>query len=250
MKFYIFASGSKGNATLIVDKNVRILIDLGISRKQLEDHLKSIHSSIDEIDFILLTHEHIDHIKGIESIHHTPIYGGKNTYACANYRVIEPYVPFKFRHLTILPIELSHDAYTPLGFIFKNDKEKLVYITDTGYLSEKNMKLAWNANYYILESNHNRKMLLKTHRPVYVKERIMSEFGHMSNEDASLYLSEMIGDQTSQVYLAHISQEANTYELAETTCKKCLMKKKINLDNLVIKTAKQFEMCVGGDCEN
>lgn len=246
MKFYIFASGSKGNATLLIDKNVHILIDLGISKKQLDEHLSKLKLSFDDLDFILLTHDHSDHTKGLECIHNITIYGGKNSYACPNYKEITPYVPFKFRHLTILPIEVSHDAYNPLGFIFKNDKEKLVYITDTGFINERNMKLAKNATYYILESNHNRKMLLKTHRPIYVKERIMSEFGHLNNEDSALYLSEMIGENTKQIFLAHISQEANTYDLPVKTCVCTLKKKRIDTDRLCIKACYQDKVVEGG----
>ena len=246
MKFYIFASGSKGNATLLIDKNVHILIDLGISKRLLEEHLSNLKLTIDDIDFILLTHEHTDHTKGLESIHNITIYGGKNSFSAPNYKEILPYVPFKFRHVSILPIEVSHDAYTPLGFIFKTDKEKLVYITDTGFINEKNMKLAKNATYYIIESNHNRKMLLKTHRPAYVKERIMSEFGHLNNEDSALYLSEMIGNNTKQIFLAHISEEANTYELPVETCTSILKKKRIDISKLIIKSTYQYKMVEGG----
>ena len=174
------------------------------------------------------------------------IYGGKNSYMCPNYKEITPYISFKCKHLTILPIEVSHDAYSPLGFIFKNENEKLVYITDTGFINEKNMKLASNATYYIIESNHNRKMLLKTHRPAYVKERIMSEFGHLNNEDCSLYLSEMIGNNTKQIFLAHISQEANTYELPVETCISVLKKKRIDVNKLCIKCTYQDKVVEGG----
>lgn len=250
MKFYIFSSGSKGNATLIVDKSVHILIDLGISQKKLCKHLDELNLTLADIDFILLTHEHIDHIRGLENLENIEIYGGKNTYKCDRYHVIEPYTPLKYKHMEILPIETSHDAYNPLGFIFKNGKEKLVYITDTGFISEKNMCLAKNANYYILESNHDRKMLLKTARPKFVKDRIMSEFGHLSNEDSALYLSEMIGDKTSQVVLAHVSMEANTYDLPKIVCCNFLKKKKIDIAKIKIIVAKQYEECEGGSNED
>lgn len=250
MKYYLFSSGSQGNATLIIDKDVCILIDLGIPRKQLIDHLSNINLTIDKINFILLTHEHSDHIKGLDSIHDIPIYGGENTYKSENYHVINPYKEFKFKHLDIVPVELSHDAKTPLGFVISNNKEKLVFVTDTGYVSEKNMKLMKNADYYVFESNHNRNMLLKTNRPNYVKERIMSEFGHLSNEDCAMYLSELIGNKTKEIILAHISMEANTYELAKETCIKYLKNKMIDVNKLSIKTAKQFESCEGGCYEN
>lgn len=250
MKFYIFSSGSKGNATLIVDKNVHILIDLGISKKQLCDHLKTINLNLKDLDFILLTHEHSDHIKGLENLKNIKIYGGEHTYICSDYKVLEPYVIFKYKHIEILPIEISHDAHNPLGFIFRSAEEKLVYITDTGFISERNMNLAKNANYYIIESNHDRKMLLKTARPKFVKDRIMSEFGHLSNEDSALYLSEMIGDKTSQIFLAHVSMEANTYDLPKEVCCNFLKKKKIDINKLKIVVAKQYESCEGGYDKN
>lgn len=246
MKFYIFASGSQGNATLIVDKSVHILIDLGISKKQLTTHLAKLNLAFDDLDFILLTHEHSDHTKGLDNINSINIYGGKNTYMCSNYREIEAYRPFRFRQLNITPIALSHDARNPLGFIFKNENEKLVYITDTGFINEKNMALAKNADYYIIESNHNKAMLLKTHRPAYVKERIMSEFGHLSNEDCALYLSAMIGSRTKQIYLAHISLEANSYPLAVETTTAFLKRKNVNLDHIKIVATKQYEVVSGG----
>jgi len=118
MKFYIFSSGSQGNATLIVDKSVHILIDLGISKKKLIENLTKINLSFDDIDFILLTHEHSDHIKGLDNVRTTTIYGGRNTYKAPNYEVIEPYMPFKYHQLNILPIEVSHDAKTPLVLYF------------------------------------------------------------------------------------------------------------------------------------
>lgn len=250
MKFYIFASGSKGNATLIIDKRVHLLIDLGISRNQIKKELTNLNLKIDDIDFILLTHEHYDHIKGLENIKSIPIYGGENTYSSENFLSIKPYINFKYKHLTILPIQTSHDAHNPLGYIISNNKEKLVYITDTGCINERNMELAKNADYYIIESNHNREMLLKTKRPVYVKERIMSEFGHLCNDDAALYLSAMIGNKTKQIFLAHVSMEANRYELAKETCINYLKKKRINIDKIDIEAAYQYKTSVGGVDEN
>jgi len=246
MKFYIFSSGSKGNATLLIDKTTHILIDLGISKRQLIEHLHKINLELDDIDLILLTHDHSDHTKGLENINNIPIYGSKNTYMCNNYHVIEPYIPFKERNLFILPIQVSHDARNPIGFIFSNDKEKLVYVTDTGYINEKNMQLMKDANYYIFESNHDKKMLLNTRRPAALKERIMSEFGHLSNEDCALYLSHLIGAHTSQIYLAHISMEANTYELAKEVCIKELKRYHIDVNRLKIESAKQYESVEGG----
>jgi len=246
MKYYLFASGSQGNATLIIDKDVHVLIDLGITRKQLIDHLENIHLSLKDLDFILLTHEHSDHIKGLDTIHDLTIYGGANSYKASNYKVIPPYKEFKYKNISITPIELSHDAKTPYGFVIKDDKEKLVFVTDTGFVSDKNMTYMKNADYFIFESNHNRNLLLKTNRPSYVKERIMSEFGHLSNEDCAMYLSELIGNNTKQIVLAHISMEANTYEIAKETCVNYLRNKNINVDKISIVTAKQFEVCEGG----
>jgi len=246
MKYFIFSSGSKGNATLISSNGVNILIDLGISKTALSNHLERINHKLEDINLILLTHDHGDHTSGLHSMKNFDIYGGDKTFKSPKYHVLTPYKSFKYKDIDILPLEVSHDATNPLGFIISNDKDRLVYITDTGYMNEKNMKLASNATYYIFESNHDVEMLLKTHRPEDLKQRILSEFGHMSNIDSATYLCEMIGDKTKEIALAHISMEANTYPLAESTCISTLKKHNINISKLKIKTAKQFESIEGG----
>ena len=102
-------------------------------------------------------------------------------------------------------------------------------MTDTGFISEKNLEVMRNADYYIIESNHNIKMLLQTNRPAELKQRILSDFGHLSNEDSALYMSELIGDKTKEIALAHISEEANYNEKALGTYLRILKERIVDI---------------------
>jgi phosphoribosyl 1,2-cyclic phosphodiesterase len=123
----------------------------------------------------------------------------------------------------------------------------LVYVTDTGYISEKNLSLMKNKHHYILESNHNVKLLLQTQRRHELKIRILGDTGHLSNEDSAMFFSEMIGPNTKAVYLAHISEEANTPELAVETYQRILRKRKALTDQFNIYPTKQWDVVFGGD---
>lgn len=246
MEYIVLASGSKGNATILRSKKGIILIDLGISLTQFEKRAKPFNISLDDVDAIFYTHNHGDHFKPFAKLDELELYGTKEVAPTFSINEIHPYDELEIVGFKIKVIPLSHDANNTVGFIIEDEEDKLVYITDTGYLSEYNIKQASNATYYIFESNHDPELLLDTDRPFELKMRILSDNGHLSNEDSANYLCQMIGNRTKEVVLAHLSEEANTKELALNTFIKVAESKNINLDNIKVKAARQHRAISGG----
>ena len=149
-------------------------------------------------------------------------------------------------HFTITPIEASHDAENTLGDVIKNKNEKLVYLTDTGMISEKSLSKMKNADYYIIESNHNIRKLHQTNRPASLKLRILSDTGHLSNEASAIYMTELVGSKTKEIILAHLSEEANDPELALKAYRKIFQKAHIDLEKINLHCASQREIVEGG----
>ncbi|MFA7067462.1 MAG: MBL fold metallo-hydrolase [Acidaminococcaceae bacterium] len=249
MRFYILASGSKGNATLLEHDNRVLLIDMGITLSRLTSELETIGYKIDDIEAVLFTHEHSDHASGARFFKSERLYATEGTFGGGQYHLLRPYQKIDLIGLSVTPLSTSHDAHSPIGFLLENDLEKLVYMTDTGYISEKNLEVMKNADYYIIESNHNIKMLLKTNRPAELKQRILSDVGHLSNEDSALYMSELIGDKTKEVVLAHLSEEANDNETALNTYLRILKKHFVDIDRIRIHCANQWSMIKGGQVD-
>ncbi|MGN1344831.1 MAG: MBL fold metallo-hydrolase [Traorella sp.] len=239
MKFYLLASGSKGNCCVIENHDTKIVIDCGGTQKYLKEAFKKINCNINDLDGVLLTHSHQDHIASLKLFHHLPIYS-QDALEVDFQILIEEDECFQINSLRIESIRLSHDEKC-LGFIIQDEKEKLVYITDTGYLKEQYYEKIYGADYYIFESNHDLKMLIQSRRPQYVKNRIRSDYGHLCNEDCARYLKKCVNDNTKQVVLAHISQEANTKELAYSTTRQALD------DHIEVIAAGQFEIIEGGN---
>lgn len=246
MKIIVVESGSKGNATLIYDEGRLLLIDMGITLTSLKNGLSCIDKKLLDIDALLLTHSHTDHTKGVRYLDPLPIYCTKGTYNGNNVINIKPFEKFAVEHFMITPVAASHDAKDTVGFIIKNKKEKLVYLTDTGMIPDKTLLKMKNADYYIIESNHNVRKLHQTNRPAHLKLRILSDEGHLSNEASAIYMSEVVGDKTKEIILAHISEEANEPELALKAYKKIFQKCRIDLSKINLHCALQREIVEGG----
>jgi phosphoribosyl 1,2-cyclic phosphodiesterase len=242
MKFYILASGSKGNAILVHDNQTTILLDFGVNKSRMIGLLKDTPFTLDDIDFVLFTHEHSDHILGKDFLPIEKRYGSPRAFDVLPDHALAHGDIVQCHDITITVFPLSHDAKDPLGFIFDDGKHSLVYITDTGYISEKNMKLCYDKTYYLLESNHNVKMLLQTDRSQDLKVRILGDSGHLSNEDSAYYFSKMMGPSTKAVYLGHLSDEANTHDVALETYHRVLQKLRIKHDHIKIIATKQWDV--------
>lgn len=242
MLVYFLASGSKGNATVLLTKEKKILIDFGMTKKRMVDLLAQIQLQIEDLDAVFFTHEHSDHGMGKDFIPLDKRYGSSKSFPVLKEHELHHGDHLRLGDLTIDVFPLSHDAKDSLGFVFDDGDESLVYITDTGYVSEKNIALCTNKTYYLMESNHNVKMLLQTERSQDLKVRILGDTGHLSNEDSAYYISKMIGPQTKAVYLAHLSEEANTETIALETYHRVLQKLKVKYQHVKIIATKQWEI--------
>ncbi len=214
MKKIIFiGSGSKGNSTLIEYKENRfILIDCGFSNRYFNHVLEINNLNINQIDYIFITHNHIDHIKMINTLDGKKIYSFKNTIQDVNYNFLNEGVNY-FCDFEVNVIKTSHDAPDSIGFIFKIDDKEIVYLTDLGFIKKSILNLIKNKDYYILESNHDIDMLLNSNRPKSLINRIKGRSGHLSNQQAINYLNKVINDNTKHIFLAHLSQECNNEDL-------------------------------------
>ena len=250
MFFDVIASGSKGNATLVFTKKNIFLIDLGIPAKKLEEELSLFNKTTKDIDALLITHDHADHYRGLKTVSPKKQYALYGTLPTSLSNVIEERTPFYIDEVKITPFMVSHDATNPCGFMIEDGEEKLVYMTDTGKYLSRNTSLIKNPDYLIIESNHDIKMLLRTNRPMEVKQRIMSDLGHLCNEDSAFATLEIIGDKTKEIVLAHLSEEANTPELALAAYQKVFKHRKVDINKYNVRCAKQWDHLIGGRYEN
>lgn len=248
MKVCVLSSGSKGNSTLVITDKVKILIDLGTTTSYVEAALNNLNVDVKEISHILITHSHVDHIKGLKVFikRYNPVIlvteDMKNILEkeLGNFRY-EYYEDKKaiIGDLTVNVIKTSHDAEESIGFVLTNNNSSMVYITDTGYINQKYFKILSNNNLYVLESNHDIKMLMDGPYPYYLKQRVQGDKGHLSNKQASDYLCKFIGDNTRKIVFAHISEHNNSYEKVIETFNEELSKNDMKFDDVLI--AKQNE---------
>lgn len=248
MKVCVLSSGSKGNSTLVITDKVKILIDLGTTTSYLEAALNNLNVDVKEISHILITHSHADHIKGLKVFikRYNPVIlvteDMKNVLEkeLGNFRY-EYYEDKKaiIGDLTVNVIKTSHDAEESIGFVLTNNNSSMVYITDTGYINQKYFKILSNNNLYVLESNHDIKMLMDGPYPYYLQQRVRGDKGHLSNKQASDYLCKFIGDNTKKIVFAHISEHNNSYEKVIETFNEELSKNDMKFDDVLI--AKQNE---------
>ncbi|OCN03991.1 MBL fold metallo-hydrolase [Erysipelotrichaceae bacterium MTC7] len=245
MKFALLASGSKGNCCLIRNGKTSIVIDCGGTRKYLSSCFDRLSYDYMQADALFVTHGHTDHIQQLK------MFNDVDTYAtCAldtsNYYQMQPYDTIELATLEVQALPTSHDADNSCGYVITSDSEKLVYITDTGYISEAIKPYIKNADYYIFESNHDIEMLMATNRPLFVKQRIIGDTGHLCNEDSAEVLAEVIGKKTKEIVLAHISEEGNSYQHACQILKQTLLQHHVNVADIKITAAPQFEIIRGG----
>ena len=229
MELCSIASGSSGNCICVGTDECHLLVDAGISGKRIEAGLNSIDLKTEEMQGILITHEHIDHIAGlgvlarrygipmyatagtIDAILHTKSVGKIDE---TLFHEVTPEVDFTIGDLTIEPIAISHDAADPVAYKFKQDGKSMAIMTDLGKYDDRIVEKLKNLDVLLLEANHDVHMLQVGSYPYPLKQRILGDRGHLSNERSGQLLSELLHDDFGTVVLGHLSKENNYEELA------------------------------------
>lgn len=232
MRFSVLASGSNGNAVFIEYRDTRLLLDAGISGKQLKLRMEAQSKySLSDITGVLVTHEHDDHIRGLAQVFkHAPCsaYMTEGTHASLSEKLkpetagrqvqfIREDTPFDIGDIHITPFAVSHDAEQPVAYRFDTPDGCLAVVTDLGYVTDHQKTLLQNCDAYVFESNHDVDMLRAGRYPWHLKRRILGDKGHLSNVDAAYALIDILPQRSVDVYLAHLSGDNNHPDLADIT---------------------------------
>jgi len=223
------ASGSAGNCALVETEKCRVLIDGGLSTRQIALRLAQVGVELAQLDGILITHEHSDHIAGLEVLckrHQLPIYAnaltaealGAREGAKRDWRIFQSGAAFTIGDLEVQTFSIPHDAVDPVGFVLNHAGVSLGFATDLGFATRLVMERLRNVHTLVIETNHDEKMLREDQRrPWSLKQRIMSRHGHLSNEAAARILRDLLHDGMRRVVLGHLSRDCNSPELATGT---------------------------------
>lgn len=227
MTVSVLASGSRGNATFVKTGCVRLLIDAGISMKELARRLEAIGEDPDGIDAVLITHEHTDHSGGLKVlVKELPVqafltWGTIGALRAEEYELngsklvpIPANVPFVIGDVEVFPFSVPHDAAEPVAFSITCGGAKLTQLTDIGYMADHVAKRLGGSDMLILESNHDLEMLRVGPYPWTLKQRLMGRYGHLSNTAAARFIREQFDGRAQHVVLAHLSSKNNHPELA------------------------------------
>ena len=231
MKFCSLYSGSSGNSIFIASDNAKVLIDAGLAGKKIDEALKHIGEEASSIDGIFITHEHIDHIKGVGVLsrkYDIPIYANDNTWAVMeknigkikehNIRIMDRRSSIAIKDLEIRSFNIPHDAIAPVGYTVSSGGKNASVVTDFGVFTEEIRDNIIDSDIILLESNHDINMLRMGPYPYNLKLRVLGENGHLSNEDCgSAIVSLLKNDKKKQIVLGHLSGTNNHPDLAYQT---------------------------------
>jgi phosphoribosyl 1,2-cyclic phosphodiesterase len=249
----ILGSGSSGNCSYLETDETRLLIDAGLSGRQVRQRLLSIGRTPEKLDGILITHEHSDHIKGLAVLAakmEIPIYCNRDTRqgiqssfeTPLQYRVFETGASFTIGDVEVETFSVPHDAFDPVGFLIHTHAGNVGFLTDLGYATKLILQRVRTANVLLLETNHDMQMLQNDpHRPWSVKQRILSRHGHLSNEAAAEVAQQIVGADLCHLYLGHLSGDCNTPELAHAALTERMQA--IGASHVSIETASQDVPC-------
>ncbi len=223
MRFASLGSGSRGNGTLVETANACVLVDCGFSLKETVKRLERVSRTPADLDAILVTHEHSDHISGVATLakrHAIPFYA---SYGTAEYksigesewfRPIDLHAGFKIEDMAVTPVAVPHDAREPCQFVFRNGSETLGLLTDLGSITPWVCEQYLSCDALLLECNHDEEMLQYGPYPPALKRRVAGDWGHLSNRQSAALLARLETDQLRLLAMAHLSEQNNTVELA------------------------------------
>jgi phosphoribosyl 1,2-cyclic phosphodiesterase len=238
MKIVTLASGSKGNSIYLETDEIKVLVDIGITIKQIEQRLAILEVEPVTINAILITHEHSDHLKGVAAFakkYGTKIYVHKLLWQVFLEKLKDNSLTeqmiffeedFKIADLSVSSFELPHDSVYCIGYSFLNNGKKISIATDLGYTNARIIEKLKNSTLVILEANYDEHLLHQNPKyPIYLKSRIMSNKGHLSNLHAAETILQLVNYNVKQIVLAHLSEENNAPEVAYNTVKNFLLSK-------------------------
>ena len=241
INFYTLYSGSSGNSALVTTDNTNILIDAGVSTAKIVKALKEVGLTPEEIDGILITHEHSDHISGLDVFlrkYNVPVYANKETLSVIEstvkgvyserFREINPFESFCIRDVQIFPFDISHDAVHPMGYSIIGDETKISFVTDMGKINDTILKIIFKSEAVLIESNYDEGMLMAGFYPWNLKKRILGDKGHLSNDKAAWVASQLASWGTKHIALGHLSENNNTPQLAYDTVHSMLEKNQLD----------------------
>jgi Metal-dependent hydrolases of the beta-lactamase superfamily I len=234
MKLCSIASGSSGNCIYVGSNQTNLLVDAGVSAKRIENGLNGIDIMPDTIQGILITHEHSDHVQGLGILarrYHIPIYATYETARAIQsikslgeipeelFQFIHPNEAFTINDIEIEPFSTSHDASNPVCYTMQSEGNKVGLATDLGKYDDYILNKLDSSEILFIEANHDVNMLMVGKYPYYLKQRILGDRGHLSNETSADLISKLIHPNMKHILLAHLSKENNYEELAyETVC--------------------------------
>ena len=254
MDFFSITSGSSGNCICVGDDSTHVMIDAGISGKRIEAGLNTYDYTTADMAGLLVTHEHSDHVAGLGVIarkYHTPIYATAGTIRAIRsmkslgtiddtlFHVVKPDEDFVLGSLTIHPFRISHDAADPVAYRIENTKSKVAVCTDLGYYDGYIVDNLTGLDAMLLEANHDIHMLEVGSYPYPLKQRILGNYGHLSNEASGRLLSSVLHDNIKHVFLGHLSHENNYPDLAYET-----VRLEVTMDKTTPYDAKDFSISV------
>ncbi len=225
ISFCVLGSGSKGNAVYVESNETALLIDCGFSGKEIAARLALIGKELNQIESILVTHEHNDHIAGVGVLARKckiPVYANEGTLKGAEkkfgkieqMRLFDTGSTFTVKDITVKPFRVSHDTEDPVGYVLESGNIRLGYCTDTGKVTHLMAQRLKDCHGLVLEFNHDLEMLKNGPYPLMVQQRVKSSHGHLSNDDATAFFNDIYHDDLSHVVLAHLSEANNLPQFA------------------------------------
>jgi len=255
MEICVLGSGSKGNCTFIKTETCSFLVDAGLSARQTKLRLEKMGQDPNDIDFILLTHEHTDHVAGVDRI--VKLYGpsvlaNRGTFEAMRPRahVRDNYTPLTTRHsithkgVNITPVPVSHNASDPVGYIIEHNGKRAAVTTDLGFVSKELVEVLTGLDAWLVESNYDHEMLLEGPYPLHLKKRISGLSGHLSNKATGEAILRVDPGPDTHLFLTHLSEKNNHPDLAYSRVREIMERGGLSGKNIMVCLQREPSACI------